>query len=100
MARNRHPRVHLFVKPDEVPLVGIVVRVATDLGQPFQIIVPAVRSTAGGHASVGHLVVEDLVQLPTKLEFALGKLEGAAQAIRKSIKRIKQAEKVEKAPTT
>src|SRR5262245_7471331 len=67
VALARHPGVRLLVKPDEVPLVGVVVGVATRLGQPLHGVVPAVRPAPVGHAGVGHLVVEDLVQLASEL---------------------------------
>src|SRR4029453_3623183 len=72
VTRPRHPGMRLLVNPDGVPLVGVVVGFAAGPGQPLHVVVPAVRSTVLEHAGVGHLVVENLVQLPAQLEFLLG----------------------------
>src|SRR5262245_7862253 len=71
VARSRHPGTRLLVNPDGVPLVGVVVGVAAGLGQPLHVVVPAIGAAAIGHASVWHLVVEDLVQLAAELHLLL-----------------------------
>src|SRR5262245_56082825 len=54
VALTRHPGTPLLVDPDGVPLVGVVVGVAADLGQPLHVVVPAVRSTVLEDAGIGH----------------------------------------------
>src|SRR5262249_48767535 len=68
---GRRPRSRLLVKPDEVPLVSVVVGVAPDRGQPLYVVVPAVGATAAEQRGRGHLRPQDMVQLPAQLSFAL-----------------------------